>query len=464
MKITFTNKDAYQLFHDGILALSRAEQHGFRVDVEYIENKKLHLTRRIDRMERQFKNTKFYKHWEHSQKSAVNIHSNIQLRHFLYDVKHIKPEKETVTGQGATDEEALSALGIPEMEALLEIRKLKKIRDTYLDAFHREQVNGTIHPVYNLHLVRTLRSSSDSPNFQNIPKRDEEAMRICRKALYPHEGHQLLEIDFSGAEVKVAACYHKDPTMLKYINDPHSDMHSDMAAQLFEIDKFDKKTPGHGILRQAAKNGFVFPQFYGDYYGNCAGNLACNWGGLPRGAWHTGQGIEVMEGVHLADHLIKKGYKNIEAFTQHVRDVENDFWGKRFLQYSRWKDEWWGKYQKTGYIDLLTGFRCSGLMNKKETINYPVQGAAFHCLLWCFIEMDKYLHDEQMNSRLIGQIHDSMILDADPAEVTKVIARANEIISVELPAAWPWIIVPMEADAEICDVDCSWADKHKYEP
>ena len=67
-------------------------------------------------------------------------------------------------------------------------------------------------------------------------------MKTTRKALYPRPGHQLLEVDYSGLEVRIAACYHKDPVMLKYINTGY-DMHADMAAQIFMIDDFDKHKP-----------------------------------------------------------------------------------------------------------------------------------------------------------------------------------------------------------------------------
>ena len=62
-------------------------------------------------------------------------------------------------------------------------------------------------------------------------------MNMCRKALFPRPGHQLLEADFSGLEVRIAACYHKDKTMVKYITDPTTDMHGDMAKQIFMIDQ-----------------------------------------------------------------------------------------------------------------------------------------------------------------------------------------------------------------------------------
>jgi len=452
--------EAYRLFHDGILALCRAEQAGIRVDVEYVENKKNHLTRKIERLEHQFQDTKFYRHWQHSVGGKINIHSNQQLAHFLYDIKKITPPKETVSGQGATDEDALKTLNIEELNNLLEIRKLKKIRDTYLDAFLREQVDGYIHPFFNLHLVRTFRSSSDSPNFQNIPKRDEEAMQIIRQGLFPRPGHQLLEIDYSGLEVRIAACYHKDPTMLKYINDPSSDMHRDMAIQIFKLDSFDKKI--HGVLRQAAKNGFVFPEFYGDYYGNCAENMACGWLKLPNGTWKPGQGIE-LNGIHASDHLISKGIKSLTQFENHVKKIEEDFWGRRFPEYDAWKARWWKTYQKYGYIDLLTGFRCNGVMVRNECINSPVQGAAFHVNLKSFILLDKAMREEGWDSRLIGQIHDSIVIDVHPEELDHVVKTARRITCEDVPKAWKWINVPLDIEAEISPVDGSWAEKKKMD-
>ena len=330
MNINPKSKYAYQLLHAGILALAHAERNGIRVDIRYVRREKRQLTAKIEQLEEQFCHTKFYYHWTHIVKNGKpNINSNYQLAHFLYDVKKLEPAKTTISGKGSTDEEALKQLNIPELDILLQIRKLKKVRDTYLDAFLREQVNNYIHPFFNLHLVKTFRSSSDHPTFQNIPKRDKESMQIVRQALYPRPGHQLMEVDYSSLEVRIAACYHQDSRMLKYIKNPQSDMHRDMAEQIF-LFKYTPSIPEHKVLRSATKNGFVFPEFYGDYYKNCAYNLACNWGGLPEGKWKRGQGIMIDSNTHLSDHLIDNGISSLNAFTKHIQDIEQDFWGNRF--------------------------------------------------------------------------------------------------------------------------------------
>jgi len=462
MKIEPTSLEAYRLLHQGTLALARAERQGIRCDVEYIESAKKRLTKQIERLEQKFLSTKFYRHWEHTVKGKVNIYSDTQLRIFLYTIKKLKPLKTTETGKGSTDEEALLGLGIPELNNLLQIRKLKKNRDTYLDGFLREQINGYIHPSFNLHLVRTYRSSSDRPNFQNIPKRDKESMLLTRRALFPRPGHQLLGIDYSGLEVRIAACYHKDPNMLKYIHDSTTDMHADMAKQIFMIDDFNKDIPEHSYLRNAAKNGFVFPEFYGDYFRNCAEGMACGWGKLPHGRWKSGEGVN-LPGMALSDHFISKGIKSLDDFTNHIKEIEKDFWGNRFREYAKWKEQWWKTYQKNGFIKMKTGFTCSGIMGRNDCINYPVQGAAFHCLLWSFIRLDTILDRFNYKTRLIGQIHDEIVFDVYPPELEKILILAKEITCKELPRTWKWINVPLSVDAEVCDVDASWADKKKIE-
>lgn len=449
--------DAYKLLHEGTLAFARAEQAGIRVDLDYIARKKNLIQRKIQRNEEQFKETNFYKHWQHSSKGKVNINSGSQLKHFLYNVKKIEPVKTTASGEGSTDEESLRQLNIPELNLLLEKTRYKKPWDV-LSGFEQEQVDGYIHAFFNLNLVRTYRSSSDSPNFQNIPKRDEEIMQLCRGALYPRPGHQLLEVDYSGLEVRIAACYHKDPTMLKYINDSGSDMHRDMAKQIFVLDEFNKEK--HNVLRQAAKNGFVFPQFYGDYYKNNASIIAQTWCKLPLTKWTRGQGIPLdTDAFTVSDHLIAKGINHYKLFEDRLKEIEKDFWQVRFPDYADWKDRWWKVYQKYGYIDMLTGFRCSGVMGKNDCINYPVQGAAFHCLLWSFIETDKAL--KELDTRLIGQIHDSMILDVHPDELDKVVEIVRLITCHKLPNTWKWIIVPLDVEFEVCDVDKAWSEKVK---
>lgn len=456
--------DSSTLLHEGLLALGRAERQGIRVDVDKATQNHKDLTVLINNLTDEFKSTLFFKHWQHSVgKGTVNIGSGLQLGRFLYSVKKIKVTNTSESGKGSVNEETLQSLNIPELELLLRIRKLLKMRDTYLHAFISESVNGFIHPFFNLNVATTYRSSSDSPNFQNIPIRDPEARRIIRECLYPRVGHQLVEIDFKGVEVCVAACYHKDPTMIKYIKDPKSDMHLDMAKQIYFFKEFDANIEEMKTIRNGVKNGFVFPQFYGDYYGNNLTSLA-KWTKLTSdGKYHSDDGLKLPSGIHLGQHMINNGIKSSKDFLEHLRVIEDHFWNERFKVYASWKRKWLKEYQEKGYFDMLTGFRCRGIIGKNHVTNWPVQGAAFHCLLWSLIQMDRIIQKKSWKSRLIGQIHDSMIFDVHPDELVDLLRTAKKVCEVLLLKHWEWIIVPMTIDIEVCGVDQSWYTKKKLD-
>jgi hypothetical protein len=283
-------------------------------------------------------------------------------------------------------------------------------------------------------------------------------MRIIRRAFYARRGHQLFEPDFSGVEVRVSAAYHEDP---KFIDDVlHGDMHKDMAIELYMLDALDKKCPGEYNLRQGAKNGFVFPEFYGSYYANCAKGLL-EW--AKRG--QLKDGTPAM--VHLSNKGLLKLDKNgnvrdFQKFVDHVESVEDDFWNVRYRVYNRWKNRLWLKYQKTGHIDMFTGFRCSGVMSQNDVTNYPVQGSAFHCLLWSFIQIDRIQREENWDSRLCGQIHDSMVMDVLPAELKKVVQTTLRVTTKDLMKHFKWINIPLEIEADLCEVDQPWSEKKEY--
>lgn len=459
-------REAYKLVHNGILALSRAEQTGMRVDVKYLEKERYRITKRVETLEKSFYESDFFKDWRKSTPSGrVNLNSGDQLGEYLYKVKGMTPASTTESGKGSTDEEALRQLKIPELDMLTQRSKLMKLRDTYLTGFYNEQVDGTLYPVFNLHLARTYRSSSNNPNFQNIPKRDEQAMNTVRRALYPRKGNQLLEADYSGVEVSIAACYHRDPVMLKYLTDKSTDMHGDMAKQILKLEDFDSGRKEDSTLRSCTKNSFVFPQFYGDYYKSCAVNMCSNWLQIPtNGKWTGREGVHLHNGATITEHLRSQGIRDFNQFTEHMKAVEDDFWGNRFQVYGKWKENHYAQYQRDGYISLYTGFTCGGLMYKNDVSNYPVQGAAFHCLLWTFTELDRRLRDGGFGTRLIGQIHDAVVLDVVPEELVDVYTLIQQVGTEELPIAFPWINVPLKIDAELCPIDHSWAEKAKWKP
>lgn len=105
---------------------------------------------------------------------------------------------------------------------------------------------------------------------------------------------------------------------------------------------------------------------------------------------------------------------------------------------------------------MKTGFKVSGVLAKNQVINYPVQGSAFHCLLWSLIQMVKRLKD--WRSKVIGEIHDSMLLDVHPDEISDVIALAQQICTVDLLKTWSWITVPLRIEIASSQIDGHWAE------
>ena len=428
-------RKGFDLFMEGTEAFIDVEQNGISVDMDFYEYQNQKLIKKMDRLVDKINSTDEAKQWQ--GKDEFKFTSILHLKELLFDTLKYEPPKLTDKGNISIDQEALEQIDSPMIKLILEYRRYKQIQNTFLSGFMREEINGKIYPSFNLNTVVTFRSSSSNPNFQNIPKRDEEAQGIIRGGLTPSKGNQILEVDYSGVEVRISACYHKDPAMLKYILDPETDMHRDMAKELFLLED----VPKH--LRQGAKNGFVFPQFYGDYYINCAKNL---WG------W-----LEPEDIIHLKE----KGIKSLKAFEKHVKKVENIFWNEKFQNYTKWKNKTWERYQDKQFVNIITGFKCQGYMRKNEVLNYPIQGAAFHCLLWSLVKVNKFIKENNLKSKIIGQVHDSMVIDLRPDEKEILIPEIQKITCVDLPEAWDWIIVPLEVEMEISKVDGSWAEMEK---
>lgn len=438
------SRAAYQLFHDGTLALNKVERNGMRVDVDYCKKQRHRLGRKISFLKSKIEKSPEIKRWKRAKPDTVfNIDSGPQLGDALFKYSNHTSFKETPTGKPSTDEESLKSLNLLLVNDILEVRKLSKAKNTYLGGFIREQVDTWLHPFFGLNLVVSFRGQSNNINFQNVPTRLPDIKKLCRQAIIPRTNGMLVEIDYQGAEVKSTTCYHHDPAMLDEINNPKRDMHRDMAMEcyLLGLDEWTKTT------RYCSKNMFIFPQFYGDWWKQCANNL---WKAI------VNMDLKTAQGVPLRKHLRSKGIKTLAQFEKHIKKVEDDFWNRRFKVYNQWKKDHIELYHKTGVIHLLTGFTCQGLMDNKQVVNYPPQGTAFHWLLWSLAKLQKWLEAHNLNTKIIGQIHDSIVLDADPSELGMVLAKAEQIMTLDIKRHWPWIITPLGIEVEASPVNGSW--------
>lgn len=418
-------------------SFAKMHANGMRVNVDLMEKESKTLTRKIRIQEEKLFESDEVKKWD----GEFNINSNTQLNKLLYGVLGYKKPKEGPQ----TDKSALEKIGTPFIKQLLSYKKNYKLLNTYIGQFNREQTGGIIHSFFNLSgaasykdeggKTGTYRSSSGSPNFQNNPKRDAKQMNVIRSLIVPRNGRKLIEYDNKGNEVKAAACITQDKNLIAHELDDSLDMHRDCAARLFLLNKEEVDKKRH---RHPSKNGFVFPEFYGSSWRNVAGNL-----------WEmTDQATKL--------HLKKKGIGTFSKWQKHVAEVEEYLWS-RFAGYARWKKRVYKQYEKDGYIDLVTGFRCWGPMGYTDATNYLIQGPAFHIMLWALIQIMDVLRKNRMETLCCGQIHDSMFFDVVPDEEEELDRIVYQYGVEEVSNYWDWITIPPVIEKEASEVDGNWA-------
>ena len=424
-------------FLEGQIALSHVNRNGIKIDIEKMETTKNELSEKIDVLFKKIMGASEVKKWR--GKDRFNPDSNQQLGKLLYNIlKYPKPKSIP-----PTDEQALQLINLSFCSNILQYRKLKKLRDTYIAQFDREVCEGYIYPFFNLHRVATFRSSSSAPNFQNIPKRDKQAFNTIRSLIIPREGHKLIEYDYKALEVSIAGCVFKDPAWLKYCRDFTKDMHRDVAQEILYFSPTEwEKLPDSlkKVCRQSAKNGYVFPSVYGSTGQSASEGM---WKQLP---------------PEIKLHLKKHKIKNQEDLTKRMIAYDTEYWEKRYPVYGKKRKLFYKKYLKTGYIDQVSGFRCQAPLRYTQTVNYPVQGPASHIKLRALCTIQDYLEKNNMRTKLLGEIHDAIIFDCHPDEEKKLDKIVQYYATKEVTKFFDWIIVPLVADKESAGINESWAN------
>ena len=478
MKEWIADREAYKLFHDATIALSQIEANGIRVDEKYLDATILSTESQIKELNKELHHDAIYAHWRKRYGLKTNMNSPQQLSEVIFNV--LGYDKPVVVESGkkrrkdqdklAGNEAMFAEIDLPFIHTYFKMKKLQKSLSTYLLGIKREICDGYIHPNYNLNVAVTYRSSCDNPNIMNQPKRNKVMAEIVRRCFIARPGQQLGEVDYATAEVRMAACYNKDPKLIRYLKDPHADMHGDTACDIFmlrkdQLDPKDKRGP-----RDATKNQFVFPEFFGSVYFQCAPNL---WQSMMRRQFKVAINGEITEDSPLmVDHLRKKGIKELGdcdvkatprpgTFVYHVQQVERIFWEQRFPAYARWKRDYYREYLNTGGLKMHTGFVCFGVFKRNDVLDYAIQGSAFHCLLWSLTKIQKWLVKNRMLTKIIGQIHDCIFADIHPSEKDDFFAYCRQVMTVDLLKHWPWIIVPMDVEFELSPIGGSWYELEK---
>lgn len=360
--------------------------------------------------------------------------ANADARKLFFDILKLAPTKYTAGGAASVDKSALDEIQHPIAELLRMYGRNQKMRG-YLENLLREECNGKINPFFQAHKVASYRTSSDSPNFQNFPKRDADVSEKIRSLLLPHVGHKLVEYDYKAIEVGTSTIFNRDPNLIAYVTDATSDMHRDTAAEILLCAKKEvTKTE-----RQSVKGAFVFAQFYGSTWRNCAPAL-----------WKV-----------LSDerkkYLRERGIKNYDSFEKHIESVENKFWGERFPVYKKWKREIYESFIARGYTKTPLGFRYQGFMTRTECANYQTQGTACHILLRLFVALNDHVKRLDLKSKIVGQIHDSIVVSVAPDEEQIVDYLVWREGTQETPRVWRWVTCPLQIEKSSGKINTPWS-------
>jgi uracil-DNA glycosylase family 4 len=262
----------------------------------------------------------------------------------------------------------------------------------------------------------------------------------------------------SGAEVITSATCHKDKNFIAYLLDKTTDMHRDNATDLLKLPhdmlenianySLDQKTAIKKI-RFFAKNNWTFAQFYGDWFGSCAPIF---WENVIEAGLKLPNSMTCREwlenkGIYELGKMTKKGPEE-GTFIEHCKKVEDKMWNKRFPEYTQWKKDIVEFYQTYGFIENHFGFRFTGYMSKNQCSNFPIQSASFHLLVYTLIQIQKFIDENKLKTKVVGQIHDSVVSQI-PKDEIKIYTKGVSDIVGGLQDKFDWLIIPMEVEIEL---------------
>jgi len=380
-----------------INVLAEMEFSGIQVDLEG-------LKRLRDRLESEVSNVRKKIHQLAGQE--FNVNSTKQLQQVLFTDLNLEPRKKTKTGF-STDAQTLEKMkgDHPIIEELLEYREVEKLRSTYGQGLLNEvgsdeRIRATFHQT----VTATGRLSSVSPNLHNIPVRTEKG-KVFREVFVAQNNHRLLVADYNQIELRCIAHLSSDPGLINAFNDGQ-DIHTATAAQVFGVNDADVTK----AQREKAKM-----VSYGLAYG--------------------------MEAYGLAQRL---GIENKEA-----AKILNDYFSA-FPSVKEYMDKAVNQAKEKGFTETLFGrkrkipelkssnSRVRGAA-ERQAMNAGIQGLAADIFKVALVNLNKRLKDDNLDSAIILQVHDEVILECPMDEL----AHAKELTLAEMESAFD-LKVPLE--------------------
>ena len=381
------------------LVLSKMEISGISLDKSYLQKLELELTESLLRLTNEIYII---------AGKEFNIASPKQIGEVLFEELNLsKKPKKTKSGQYSTSEETLIKLKgtHPIIDKLLEFRSMNKLQTTYVSTLPKIVYSKTqkIHTTFNQAVASTGRLSSVNPNLQNIPIRTSQGMKV-RKAFIPsNKNYSILCADYSQIELRIMAALSGDAEMLKAFNNG-IDIHSATAAKVYNVsvDKVDK------IMRTNAKS-----VNFGIIYGISAFGLSQNIG-ISRN-----EAKNIIDEYFIQFPAIKKYMDSIILKARQQEYVETYFKRRRYLPNIN---------SRNAVIRSVA---------ERNAINAPIQGTAADIIKIAMIEIQKELINQNMQSKMILQVHDELVFDMLDDEKDKLIplvkGKMEQVIDLGVP-------------------------------
>ena len=375
--------------------------------------------------------------FEKGQGKDFNPNSTVQLRSLLFDYINLAPTgKKTGTGAHSTDAEVLGQLAeehaVP--KHILEIRQKNKIKTTYLDKIIPNlDRDSRLRTGFNLHGTTSGRlSSSGKLNMQQLP-RDNPTVKGCIKA---REGHKIVSMDLTTAEVYVAAVLAND-VGLQDVFKSGGNFHSSIAKQVFklpcDVEQVDEL---YTAKRQQAK-AVTFGIMYG------AGPAKISW----QVTKDSGSEFSMQDASRVISEYfqsfpnLKKWLDDCGAFIKSNAFIYSEFGRKRRLPNAKSRDKGIASHEV------------------RSGINFLVQSVASDINLLGAIDMQHYINRNGMNSKIFGLVHDSILAEVPEDEMEVYCENLKSFVQKDRGVSIPGC--PVGCDFEIGN-DYSFGKWDKY--
>ena len=321
-----------------------------------------------------------------------NLGSPKQIGDILFTQKGLPVVKKTPSGAPSTDEETLEQLALdhPIARAILDYRGMAKLKSTYTDKLPQmiNPATGRVHTSYSQATAVTGRLASSDPNLQNIPARTAEGRRI-REAFIAPPGHVLVSADYSQIELRIMAHLSDDAGLLRAFAEDR-DIHTATAAEVFGV-PLDAVSADQRRMAKVINFGLI--------YGMSAFGLASQLN-LERAAAQA-----------YIDRYFAR-YPRVASYMQRTRETARS---------QGYVETVFGRRLYLPEINARNPQRRQGA--ERAAINAPMQGTAADLIKLAMIAVQRWLDDERLESRLLLQVHDELILEVPEHELDRVRAE-----------------------------------------